>query len=59
MTGNVVNLNKARKARAKMDKKSKAASNSVKFGRTNSEKLSDTSKTKKEVAFLDGHKKET
>ena len=59
MTENVVNLNKARKAFAKIEKRSKADTNAIKFGRTKSEKSNDSRNANKEVVFLDGHKKET
>ena len=59
MTGNVVNLNKAKKARAKADKQSKASANSVKFGRTKAQKSLERTEAEKSVAFLDGHNKKT
>ena len=36
-----INLNKARKAKARADKESRAAQNRVKFGRTKAEKALD------------------
>lgn len=58
LSDNIVNLNKARKAKAKSDKQRKASANSVKFGRTKAEKSKDKAVSDKSVTFLDGHKKE-
>ncbi|MEM6307618.1 MAG: DUF4169 family protein [Pseudomonadota bacterium] len=38
----IINLNKARKAKARTDRKTKAAQNAVIFGRTKAEKQRDT-----------------
>ena len=54
----VVNLNKARKTRAKADKKAKADENAVRFGRTKAEKLVETAKAKRARDLLDGHKRD-
>ena len=55
---NVVNLNKARKAKARNAAKRQAEANSIKFGRTNAEKAQDSAKTDKARHDLDGHKRE-
>ena len=54
----VVNLNKARKSRAKTEKKAKADENSVRFGRTKADKLSEAAKLKKARDLLDGHRRD-
>lgn len=54
----VVNLNKARKARARSDRKARADENAVKFGRTKAEKAKDRAATDKTARDLDGHKRE-
>ena len=52
-----INFNKARKTRARAEKKARADENAIKFGRTKSEKAQDaqTAQTIKEK--LDGHKR--
>ena len=56
--GDVVNLNKARKAKSRADARASAEANRVKFGRTKAEK--DASKAQKARAekLLDGAKLE-
>ena len=51
----IINLNKARKARAQAQAKADAAENRVRFGRTRSEKTA----AKAEVAKLDRHLDQT
>lgn len=53
-----VNLNKARKARARSDRKRRADENAVKFGRTKTEKARDRVTEDKAARDLDGHKRE-
>ncbi|MGZ9810544.1 DUF4169 family protein [Pseudoroseicyclus sp. H15] len=53
-----VSLSKARKAKAKADKRRQADENAVKFGRTKAERLADEARSAKEAARLDGHKRE-
>jgi len=53
-----VNLNKARKAKARLDAAAKAKENRAKFGRTKAEKQAETSATSKLARDLDGHKRE-
>ncbi len=56
--GDVVNLNKFRKAKAKGDKTQKAEENRTKFGRTKGEKARDKSSTDKAGREHDGHELE-
>jgi hypothetical protein len=52
------NLNQARKAKAKVDDKAKAAENRVKFGRTKADKAVDAARAEKLKRALDGAKRE-
>lgn len=54
--GEVVNLNKARKARDKAEAKRTADANRLTFGRTRSERQSTQKERDREAARLDGHK---
>ncbi|MFK4056478.1 DUF4169 family protein [Brevundimonas sp. NPDC046655] len=54
--GEVVNLNKARKARDKADAKRAADANRTAFGRTKSERLTTQKERDRDAARLDGHK---
>ncbi|CAN5699375.1 hypothetical protein BH11PSE1_BH11PSE1_22690 [soil metagenome] len=54
----IVNFNKAKKARAKDSAKSKAIANRAKFGRTKGEKAVDKAEAAKVVRLLDGAKRE-
>lgn len=52
----VINLNKARKAKARADKKARADENAVKFGQSKSQKTI-TAELKAQLSkHLDGHK---
>ena len=53
-----VNLNKARKAKAKADATAKAAQNRVAFGRAKVEKVIATRDALRAVRVLDGKKRE-
>jgi hypothetical protein len=53
-----INLNKARKAKAKADAKVRAAENRVQFGRTKAEKQLAAAKAEKVRKLLDGAKRE-
>jgi hypothetical protein len=53
-----INLNKARKARAKADAKAAAAENRVRFGRTKSEKQVSKLEAEKARRALDQAKRE-
>jgi hypothetical protein len=53
-----VNLNKARKARAKAEAKVQAAENRAKFGRTKAERALEAARAEKVRKLLDGAKRE-
>ena len=54
----ILNLNKARKAKAKTDDKSRAAENRAKHGRSKIEKSLDAARADKLRRDLDGAKRE-
>jgi hypothetical protein len=54
----ILNLNQARKARAKTDAKAKAAENRARFGRTKADKALDAARVGKLQRDLDGAKRE-
>lgn len=54
----ILNLNKARKARSKADDKSTAAENRAKFGRAKTDKALDAARAEKLRRDLDGAKRE-
>ncbi len=54
----VVNLNQARKAKAKADDKARAAENRVRFGRSKAEKSVEAARAEKLKRDLDGAKRE-
>ena len=58
MTGEVINLRAARKAREKDAAKVAADTNAAKFGRTRGEKLRDAAAAEKAQRDLDGHHRE-
>lgn len=58
MTAKVVNLTRARKARARDDKRAKAEANAAKFGRTRAEKLAEAQAAEKAARHLDQHRRE-
>ena len=53
-----INLNKARKERAKAEAKAQAAANRAAFGRTKSEKALAAAREEKAARTLDGAKRE-
>ena len=53
-----INLNKARKARARKDARAQADANAVAFGRTKAEKVADKAEAARGAAKLDGAKRE-
>jgi hypothetical protein len=55
----IVNLNRAKKAKARAGKEASAAENRVKFGRTKAEKAKDAAEKTKAEKLLDAHKRET
>jgi predicted nucleic acid-binding protein len=54
----IVNLNKARKARAKAEAARDAAANRTKHGRSKAERARDAAEAAKRQATLDGAKKD-
>ena len=56
--GEIVNLNKARKARAKAEQATEAAANRVKHGRTKADKANDRAAETRRQALLDGAKRD-
>jgi len=56
--GEIVNLNKARKAAAKQQAAGEAAANRAKHGRTKAEKANDARAEARRKALLDGVKRE-
>ena len=59
MTGDVINLKRARKQREKAEDEAKAAANRAKFGMSKAEKLKLRSEAARDEKNLDGHKRET
>lgn len=57
--GELVNLNKARKARAKADAEKKAADNRLKFGMTKAEKAKLADEKDRLARHVEGHRRET
>lgn len=53
-----VNLNKARKAKARAQKRAQADANAVKFGRTKAERAAETAARDAAARTLDGAKRE-
>jgi hypothetical protein len=56
--GDVVNLGKARKARARAQASTDAAANRAAFGRTRAQKAADAQEKERRDALLDGAKRE-
>ena len=56
--GDVINLNRARKARTRAAKEAQAAENRVKFGRSGADKARDAVERKKAARTLDGAQRE-
>lgn len=54
--GEIVNLNKARKARGKAETRRQAEANRVTFGRTKAEREATRKERGRDAARLDGHK---
>lgn len=53
-----VNLNRARKERARAEKRREADANALKFGRTKAERQAEAARAAREAAKLEGHKRE-
>ncbi|MCL9684218.1 DUF4169 family protein [Legionella maioricensis] len=54
----IINLNKKRKAKIRLEKEKKATENRIKFGRTKKEKLLEKQDIERNKRHLDGHKLE-
>ena len=59
MSGTPINLNRARKARARAQKREQGDENAVKFGRTKAQKQAEDADRAKAQRHLDQHRKET
>jgi hypothetical protein len=53
-----INLNRARKAKARVDADAQAAANRVKFGRTKAEKLAEKAEAGRKARLLDQTRRE-
>jgi len=53
-----INLNKARKAKARAEKRKTANANAVKFGRSKADKIKEAREQARDDRHLDGHKRE-
>ncbi len=58
MTGSPINLNRARKERARKEAKARGDENAARFGRTKTEKALERAKAVKADKDLSGHKRE-
>ena len=58
MSGDIINLRQARKAKARADKDKKAAENRRLHGRTKTEKKADKHAKDRAARDLDGHKRD-
>jgi hypothetical protein len=58
VTGKVVSLSKARKAKARTDKKRQADANAAKFGRTKAERQAEAAPREPRRKRLDDHRKD-
>lgn len=54
----IINLNKKRKAKARVEKEKTAANNRVKFGRTKEEKKLEKAKAELAKRHIQGHERE-
>ena len=57
MSGDIVNLRQARKARARREKDEKAARNRSLFGRSKAEKSRDRTEAEKALVHIEGHRR--
>ncbi len=53
-----VNLNRARKEKARAERKARADENAARFGRTKAERMLDEARARKAARELDGAKRE-
>ena len=58
MTADIVNLRRARKAKARAGREETAAANRTAFGRTKAEKAEATAERERAARSLDGHRRE-
>jgi len=58
MSADVVNLRRARKARARSEKQVRAAENRARFGLTKAERLAAEARRTREAAVVDGAERE-
>ena len=58
MSGDIINLNKARKERARSEAKARAATNRAAFGRTKGQKDAARIETERQKRDLDGAKRD-
>ncbi len=54
----IINLNKARKAKVRVEKSARAEENRIRFGRTKAEKQADAAETARVGRVLDDSKRE-
>ncbi|HET9161184.1 MAG TPA: DUF4169 family protein [Caulobacteraceae bacterium] len=54
----IINLNRARKVKTKVEEKARAAVNRVAHGRTQAEKALERARADKAQRHIDGHKRE-
>lgn len=54
----IINLNKARKAKARVDKSARVEENRARFGRTKAQKQADAAETAKVARLLDDSKRD-
>ena len=57
MSGDIVSLGKARKAKIKGETSAKSAANRIAFGRTKAERFAAKARSDKAASLLDGHKR--
>jgi len=55
----LINLNRARKAKANVDKDAVAAANRVKFGRSKAEKAQEAAEKAMATKLIDAHKRDS
>jgi Domain of unknown function (DUF4169) len=59
MTADIVNLRRARKAKARAEREKKAADNRLTFGRTKHEKAQTKDERDRATRAIDSHRRET
>jgi hypothetical protein len=58
VTGKVLSLSRARKTRARDDRKRKADENAAKFGRTRAEREAEAARAAQEAARIEAHRRD-